>query len=915
MLYTLTNFCIMNTNSNQLLELFYAKHSHMGNLDTIFVDNIKSVIKNYGWRITNVNYSWVTITNTHDESFDIPWMVEGGYFNINNVDKVPLIQEIKSRYTMFTSFKNGYALVQTRFVGSPFPIRLYLNSSEIYLDVSAFGNQLQESIEEKEVTMFGGDLNKKKVVMKVTLDKFLQLFGVNLQEVIMDMEDDTTVTMTIMSSLRAHEGNMVETTKETLKEFLFTVNYLADDTLVDNIAVNTVMQMVKEAVYLYFGKKLPTDRDNLSNKMFRPSGILIGNLLNKILSKAERFRCAGQILNYNKVVDDTILSMMRTGNMVISGKNYPKMVIRVSHRSTFDTMSSVRKIVIPCDENSAGREMRQVHSSQFGFICLSETPEGKSTGLVKHLAFTSVISPVLKEESILQLLIPFLCQPYQMDNMDKMCNNTTEENSTLVTVLFDGMCLGRVHLDQCLKIRNKLKIKFVYISIVCTNTYLEIRTWVGRLMRPLLVKDRLSRLDSCLSKYSNLDLVGKWDKLVNIGIIEYLDSSEVTSSDIETTHVELHPVAVLGTSASLIPFANHNQTARNIFASSMVKQAMQLEPIPSAAHEGKYLISAQKPLVNTIGGNLLGMNEKPNGVNLLVVVMSYTGYNMEDAIIVNKGAADRGLFSSRVRKSKLDESDELESYPRLVNNIGREGDNYRFLSVGDKLASRHAQKGVIGRLLKEEDMPFTEDGTKPDIIFNAHGIPSRMTMGQLLEGIIGVRCIMEGTFFDGTAFTNNISIDNILEMENKNSTWMYNGMTGELIDKVHCISSIYYMPLTHQSADKVYVRWIGPKEVFSRQPVSGKKHGGGLKLGEMEVDAVISHGASNILLDTIRQSDMSSIPVCNKCGEFPISDRKCYKCKSKEIAIRDMPYSLKVFSDFTKCANIGISFEENSSSK
>lgn len=202
-------------------------------------------------------------------------------------------------------------------------------------------------------------------------------------------------------------------------------------------------------------------------------------------------------------------------------------------------------------------------------------------------------------------------------------------------------------------------------------------------------------------------------------------------------------------------------------------------------------------------------------------------------------------------------------------------------------------------------MPYMEDtGMTPDIIFNAHGIPSRMTMGQLLESIIGYKCAMIGTTFDGTPFNPELDISSILDDEV--STHMYNGMTGERIEVTHHVGMIYYMALKHQAEDKVYMRWIGPTEVFSRQPVSGKKHGGGLKMGEMEIDAVISHGAANVLVDTIRQSDMYKIQVCNNCGEFPVMMRKCHRCNSTNIREDEMPYSLKVFSDLTKCANISV---------
>ncbi|OAQ22990.1 beta and beta-prime subunits of DNA dependent RNA-polymerase, partial [Linnemannia elongata AG-77] len=263
------------------------------------------------------------------------------------------------------------------------------------------------------------------------------------------------------------------------------------------------------------------------------------------------------------------------------------------------------------------------------------------------------------------------------------------------------------------------------------------------------------------------------------------------------THAEIHPASVFGLPASLIPYANHNQTARNIFASSMVKQAMQVTPIPSVHYEGKYLLDGQRPLVGIVGGELLGLYEAPNGVNLVVAIMSYTGYNMEDAIIVSQSAVQRGLFATRVRNGPLEE--DPEEYPRQASmpGLGRDGDEYRLLSVGDKISSRHAQKGVIGRMLPQEDMPFTDDGTVPDIIFNSHGIPSRMTMGQLLEGVIGITCVMTGEFADGTPWNHETSLDEIVQVEANGTRQLYNGFTGSTIETLHCLSMVYYMPLKH----------------------------------------------------------------------------------------------------------------------
>jgi DNA-directed RNA polymerase beta subunit len=793
-----------------MLHLFFKEHSYLANVDTIYGKHVgvgtpDECMKNGTSYVTSSGY---------------PCMTPGGYFIINGVEKVPVIQELRARQVMFSSEKDGYVVVQVRFPNAHFPVRLNVNSTEIFIDVSAFSSQIEERIGKKEVTMFYGEVRNRKKSFRIPFEKILTLFNGNIQKIVKNPNLDTTSSVIIMSSFRPYEGSTVEITRDILSEFLFP---WYDPTQVDEVVINTMVYMVRMAVDVYFNKVKSTDRDDVANKTFRSSGALM-----------------------ESISEDQIMPIMRTGMMSVSGRNYPKMVIQVSRRSSFDTMASIRKVVIPCDENSASRDMRQLHPSQFGYICLSETPEGKSTGLVKHLAMTCVISPPMDTLAVYNYLMEIEGGEY--------------------TVILDGVCSGSMSVDIYDEVREYLKRKYPYISISRKNNVVTVRTWSGRLMRPMLAKEGTAKT---------------WKKLLRRGIIHYVDPLEV-----EDGYKEISPISIMGLSASLIPFANHNQTARNIFGSSMIKQAMQMIADPSPYCEGKYLVCGQKPLVKTLGGDLLDLDSSPNGINLVVVIMSYTGYNMEDAVIINKGAVDRGLFMSMV---KLGKDEEFQ---------------FRNLNVGDKLASRHAQKGVVGRFLSPADMPYTEDGIIPDIIFNAHGIPSRMTMGQMLEGIVGYSCAMSGTRFDGTPFNESLDINSVLDKEN--TVCMYNGMTGECIETVHHISMIYYMPLRHQSEDKVYMRWIGPNEVFSRQPVSGKRHGGGLKMGEMEVDAVISHGAANVLLDTIRQSDLCQIPICKDCGEFPVTKKKCHKCGSKNVQKEDMPYSLKVFSDLAKCANICI---------
>jgi len=986
----------MMSSRKHLLELFFAKHSHLSNIDRIFFGAMDEIFKEATLSLPDQSVDEMIANKTSynadvvmaGQSFTVPWMTPSGTFIVNGVERVPLIQEVKARNVIYVSSmvddKGLCVTASTRFPDAKFPVRLVLRATEIYLDVSAISRQLEEPEDDDDDT-------PAKAPTKTPLSVLVDMFGsrVDLMDTLGGMEASDAALSMLLSSMQSFSIGIPS--KQVLLENIFNLTSLVDDTeLGDDIIINTLLYMFSKCVSVYFGKE-PSDRDNYANKWLRTSGDIIGPIVAEVTSRKST--------NFARALDTKLMSMMRTGNITIGKRVYPKMVVQVSKRSTFDVLSSVRKIAIPCDENSAGVGMRQLHPSQNGFVCLNETPEGKTTGLIKSLALTCVISPKLDSKRILRRVLHWMKDQrknisqaiykspivsssiaQRRESLRKSLDTSPDEETTPVAVdladidrrlldvsydsnqyvrtwiVFDGIVIGyffsNVGDDEIYrKLRDVVKKnKYASISNPCKST-VEIRTWSGRPMRPLLVVTDTSPVD-----WRRVRRCKSWKELVKNKLVEYLDPSETNAIEDEIAdlgyggdftkfkYMEIHPCTLFGIPASLIPFANHNQSARNIFASSMMKQAMQLVPNPPLYHEGKYMVYGQRPLVDTITADMLGMNTSPNGINLIVCVLAYTGYNMEDAIIVNKTSVDNGLFQSLVRNvyNRTTDGDVIYDDDEMLLLEGDDGkkiskmrlptqqtvfggttithteqpspsvqegrlfvkdDEYRELSIGDKIASRHAQKGVVGKIMDASDMPFTGDGIRPDIIFNPHGIPSRMTMGQLLEGIVGTQCTVDGSFFDGTSFNQDLDMDAILDMEQRNSTTLYSGMSGEDMGEHH-LGTIYYMPLKHQSKDKVYVRWVGPNELFSRQPVAGKKKGGGLKFGEMEMDAMISHGAANAIIDTIRQSDMCHLSACSRCGLFPATEKECGVCHSKDVADVEAPYSLKVFADLCKCANM-----------
>ena len=416
---------------------------------------------------------------------------------------------------------------------------------------------------------------------------------------------------------------------------------------------------------------------------------------------------------------------------------------------------------------------------------------------------------------------------------------------------------------------------------------------------------------------------------------------------------------------NMIIYPENNPVTRNSFSCGQSKQAV------SVYHSnyqmridkmGVILNYGQTPLIKSRYMEYVNNEEQPYGVNAIVAIMSYTGYNVEDAILINEAAIHRGIFrttyyssyqdreeSSKVtgmtnskfasieknnvigKKKGYDysflddhglikENTELNDKMILIGKInsslstkdvwsddsvkpkkgqlgyvdkafitlGEEGFNVakvrvreeRLPAIGDKMASRAGQKGTLGLIIPENDMPFTEDGIRPDLIINPHAIPSRMTIGQIIESLFGKVCTSYGAFGDCTAFQvkgpNYSTYAPLLVKAGFNSTGnqvLYNGMTGEQLAADIYIGPTYYMRLKHMVKDKINYRARGPNTVLTRQPVQGRANDGGLRIGEMERDGVLAHGMSYFLNESFMVRGESSefyIAVCNKSGAIAI---------------------------------------------
>jgi DNA-directed RNA polymerase II subunit RPB2 len=742
------------------------------------------------------------------------------------------------------------------------------------------------------------------------------------------------------------------------------------------------------------------------------------------------------------LLDSWLKYALSTGNWGIktigSFQNIKQGVSQVLNRmSHHSTLSHLRRINTAMEKNGKLIQPRKLDNSQYGVICACETPEGAPVGLVKNMAISTNISIYSCHVLIKQLLIENGVIEYTDDIEDKISylQNINQKYNSLI--LLNGELFG-YHKDPY-NLYHKLRsfkrkglihpIASIYWDIM--KNKLSISTEGGRMYRPLFIVDngKELRFNKFLKKYG-IDEISKWTfesyitpyiagKDEEEGFIEYLDIDEMSHAMIAMfpndltkpqkgvtlnpnyTHCEIHPSLMFGILGANIPFANHNQAPRNTYQSAMGKQALGVYMTNFNSRMdtiSNILNYPQKALISTKLSKYTHAAELPSGINAVVAIMTYSGFNQEDGIIVNRDALDRGLFVSTHYKTlkeqcnkngstgeeeifcrpeecdrnkqfnygklnkegfvdkntaiqsgdiivgkimpkkiktkihKIDTSIAIKSNEEGIvdynySEINNEGyafckiriRNHRKPAVGDKLASSIAQKASIGMIYNQEDMPYTKDGIVPDLIMNPHAIPSRMTIAQLMECVLGKVACVEGVTKDCTPY-NNLSVKEICDqlelygMERHSNEILYDGYTGRQIKTEIFIGPTYYQRLKHMVVDKMHSRSSnGPIVFLTRQPSEGRSRCGGLRLGEMERDAIVAHGSSLFLKERILDcSDNSRQTICKTCGFIITSnpDKNLYQCTACKNELEPsqirIPYSFKLLIQELQCMNIGI---------
>ena len=724
-------------------------------------------------------------------------------------------------------------------------------------------------------------------------------------------------------------------------------------------------------------------------------------------------------------IENGIKRALSTGDFGIKHSNSNKVgVAQVYNRLNYvSSLSHSRRISTPIDKSGKLIPPRKLHNTTWGFLCPAETPEGASVGVVKNLAYMSHLTIYSNSLPLYEYIMPNITK---IDEPSLTPEMIYDKVKVFINGAWVGISDNPEELYLMLKDKKTKGIINVYTSVVFDYKLKEIRVCndSGRLTRPLLrVKNKniiinnniLSKLKSGEYNWDNLLTSSKIDD----AILEYIDPEEQSWSMIATkpkdlinvenklkkfTHCEIHPSTMFGVLASCIPFPEHNQSPRNTYQCAQGKQAMgvYVTNYENRMDKTAYILNyPMRPLVETRIMDLIHLNKIPSGSQLIVAIMTHTGYNQEDSLLINKGSIDRGMSLTTVYhtekdedKQKINGDEEIRCKPdpnktkglkmgnynkvnsrgvipenTLVENrdviiakvtpikenrndhskiikyedqskiyktveetyidknyIDRNGEGYNFAKVrirtvrkpviGDKFSSRHGQKGTTGNIIPECDMPYTESGLVPDMIINPHAIPSRMTIGQLKETVLGKLLVELGLFGDGTAF-GDFELKDICDIllkagyEAHGNELLYNGLTGEQVECSVFMGPVFYQRLKHMVNDKVHSRSIGPMVNLTRQPAEGRSRDGGLRFGEMERDCMISHGAARFTRGRMYDaSDKYSVYVCRKCGLIASYNDKmhihlCHTCSNRaDFAYVEIPYACKLIFQELNTMNI-----------
>ncbi|KAF9579226.1 DNA-directed RNA polymerase III core subunit ret1, partial [Lunasporangiospora selenospora] len=921
----------------------------------------------------------------------------GGYFVVKGVEKVILVQEQMSKNRILVDVdRKGFVQAGVTSSTMERKSKTYVGTKngKIYLKHNSIADDVPIVVALKAMGM----QSDKEITQLVCGQdsKYVDKFSPNLEECsTMKIFTQQQALDYIGSKIKAPKRSFGQSVRkppaEEALEILATVVLAHVEVHDSNFRPKCiyVAVMARRVVMAMLRGDLVDDRDYVGNKRLELAGQLLSLLfedlfkkfnsdlkmnIDKVLKKPNRtqeFDVYSQLLFHGDHITSGFVRAISSGNWSLKRFKMERAGITqvLSRLSFISALGMMTRISSQFEKTRKVSGPRALQPSQWGMLCPSDTPEGEACGLVKNLALMTHITtddeeaPLIKlayilgVEDVSLLTGPELYLPDRfMVFMNGIILGITRHSKNFVAAFRRMRRAGRIS-------------EFVSIFISDHHNSVHISCDGGRICRPLIIVE--NGKPRVRSEHIEQLSAGKltFDDFLRMGLIEYLDVNEESDSNIalyereiipESTHVEIEPFTILGAVAGLIPYPHHNQSPRNTYQCAMGKQAIgaiaynQLNRIDTLLY---LMVYPQQPMVKTKTIEMIGYDKLPAGQNATVAVMSNSGYDIEDALVLNKASLDRGYGRCQVLRKYatllrqypngsydrladppvhpddptlvqekfevLDKdgiaSSAMEGYVDKVLMTTTENDQTlikalirqtRRPELGDKFSSRHGQKGVCGIIIQQEDMPFSDLGICPDVIMNPHGFPSRMTVGKMIELLAGKAGVLKGQLQYGTAFggskvedMSRILIENGFSYSGKD--YVTSGVTGEPLSAYIYFGPVYYQKLKHMVMDKMHSRSRGPRAVLTRQPTEGRSRDGGLRLGEMERDCLIGYGASMLLLERLMiSSDIFEIHVCETCGLLGYAGW-CQHCKSsKGMAKMQIPYACKLLFQELQSMNV-----------
>jgi DNA-directed RNA polymerase subunit B len=938
----------------------------------------------------------------------------GGYFLINGNERVMVMAEDLASNQTFVEWQKTKNRLLLRLFSQrgayKIPVNLVENSEGI-LEISFSRFRDIPAVVLLKALGMTSDADIVKLIGKqtdslvVNLYEFAGIASVN----------DALMWIAEKSSLQGTNKEMLDRVKQRMDSYF--LPHIGLDRGARLEKARTLCKFIKQ---FYIARENPgaamTDKDHYANKRVRLSGDLLSDLfrvninilLREVQHTLQKTVKRRKFFSIKTIAKSTLFthrveSAIATGSWIGERSGVTQ---NMDKNNSFAIMSQLQRVTSTLPGEQENLAARTVHPTHYGRFCPIETPEGTEIGLRKNLALLARISTRTTMEH---------------DDVMKVLSGVGMKEEGALDVFYNGRFVGAIDEVEGFvrSVKEERRVGKLPVEMsIRFDKFLDtvfISSEIGRVIRPLIVVENgESRL-----KKEHLSLVASgsltWENLFEKGILEYLDAAEeddcyicLEEKDLseEHTHLEVDKMDIFGVSVSLIPFGDHDPPAR------MVKGGSRAYRQGLGIYAGNFPVRidtdvsilhyAQKPLVRSFVYDTL--NVHPVGQNVVLAIMPYEGYNMEDATVLNGGSVDRGFGrSSRFRPYvsvelnyagglrdeivipdkdvsgyRLEESykfleDDGVVYPEAEMNEGevvigkvsppkflseareisiqtkkenssairqeesgivdavfvthdKEGNRIvqvrmrelRVPEIGDKFSVPHGQKGIVGMVAPEADVPFSVSGVRPDIMFNPHGIPSRMTVGYLMDVLAGKVAALSGKIVDASAFSGE-KIDSLegnlkkLGFRANGKEVLYNAITGQRMPVKIFVGNMFYLKLKYMVADKMHARASGKIALLTRQPIEGRSRGGALRLGEMEQEALVGHGAS-LLLKERYDSDKVVINICTKCGSIVIDDqihnkKVCSLCHSNQVEPVEISYAFKLLIEELQGLHLLTKFE------